>query len=114
MSSVESPQGPRPPEGRGSKVDGRLLMPPSPDPPINLLIRVDLFVLIGDACEADRLLLAEAEDAEHLHAVQEKLLDTVLQLVVEIDQDVSAEDDVEVIEGRIRHQVVLREDHIVT
>src|SRR4051794_26845712 len=83
------------------------------DPPVQPLIGIELFVAIGDRREEHRLFLAHAEDAEHLQTVDEELLHALLQGVVEVDQDVAAEDDIEVIEGRIGDQVVLREDDVL-
>src|SRR3954463_10818742 len=87
--------------------------PESLDPPVQPLIGIELFVAIRHRREAHRLFLAQAEDAEHLQTVDEELLHALLQRVVEVDQDVAAEDDVEVIEGRIGDQVVLREDDVL-
>src|ERR1019366_4340714 len=87
--------------------------PRSPYPPIQPLLDIDLLVVVGYVRVADRLLLAEAEDSEHLEAVEKGLLHAVLQLIVEVDEDVAAEDHVEVIERCIGDEVVLREDHVL-
>src|SRR4051794_10065862 len=87
---------PHPPlRGTFSPQAGRRTSEPrSSHPPIQPLLRVDLVVAIGHRGVADRLLLAQAEDAEHLQRLQEKLVYAVLQRVVEVDEHVAADDDV--------------------
>src|SRR5438477_13164082 len=85
----------------------------SPHPPIQPLLRVQLLVVLRDRRVAHRFLLAEAEDAEHLEAVEKELHHVLLQRVVEVDEDVPAEDDVEMIERRVGDEVVLREDDVL-
>src|ERR1700750_2399997 len=99
--------------GRRTPNDRERVERRSRNPPVQTLRRIDLLVAVGDGRIAHRLLLAEAENPEHLHRLQKETLDTVLQGVVEIDEDVPAEDDVEVIERRIRHEVVLRENDVL-
>ena len=63
------------------------------------------------ASELDRLLVAQREDPERLEAVVEELVHAVLERLAEVDHDVAAHDDVELVEGRVRDQVVLGEHH---
>src|SRR6266511_5334467 len=105
-SSVLKPGG----RVRGPRTEDRGLA--SSYPPINLLLRIDLFVVVGDGREADGFLLPQAEASAHLHRVEKELLHAVLQHIVEVDQHVPAQDDVEVIERGVRDEVVLREDRV--
>ena len=85
----------------------------SPHPPVQLFLGIEGFVAVDDGGELERFLPAQTEHAEHLHGLEEELLHAVLQGVVEVDQDVAAEDDVEVIERGVGDEIVLREDDVL-
>src|SRR5947209_20220638 len=80
---------------------------------VELLLRVELRVAVLLAAEADRLLAAEREDAERLEALVEERLDAVLERLAEIDHHVAADDQVELVEGAVRDEVVLGEHDVV-
>jgi len=80
---------------------------------MQLLARVELLVALLVRAEADRFLVAEAEHAERREALVEELVHAVLECAVEVDHDVAAHDDVELVEGPVGHEVVLREHHVL-
>jgi len=60
------------------------------------------------------LLGAQPEKTEHHQALVQEPADPVFQLLVEIDQDIAAQDDVEFVEGTIRDQVVLGKQNVLS
>src|SRR5262245_65549642 len=91
------PFGPADPNGR------------SGDLPVDLFGRIEPFVARVVLREFHGLLVSEAEHAEPDQAVVEQRVDVVLQVLVEIDEDVAAEDHGELRERAVRDEVVLRE-----
>src|SRR5687768_758690 len=59
--------------------------------------------------EPDRLLRPQGQEAEADQALIEQPVHAVLEIPVEVDEDVAAQHDVELVEGSVGHQVVLRE-----
>ena len=57
--------------------------------------------------------MPQGQDPERVEAVVEQLVHAILQRLVEIDHHVAAEDHVELVEGPIGGQVVLREDDVL-
>src|SRR5215471_19341362 len=57
---------------------------------------------------SQRLFASESEDSEHRHALIEERVDAMLETLIEIDEDVSAEDHVELAERSVGDEVVLR------
>ena len=63
--------------------------------------------------EADRLLLAEAQESAAGETLEEEAVHVILEGLVEVDEDVPAQDEVELVEGCVRDEVVLGEDEIL-
>src|SRR5206468_12972298 len=80
------------------------------DPSVELLAGIELLVPALVRAEADRLLVAESEEAEGRQALVEQSMHAVLQRSVEVDHHVAADDHVELVERSIGDEVVLRED----
>src|SRR4029079_2177742 len=81
--------------------------------PVDALFPVQLLVAVGEAREVDRLLVAERQDAEGVEALEEELVDAILQRLVEVDHHVAAEAHVGLVEPPVRREVVLREDDVL-
>src|SRR6185503_7809888 len=64
-------------------------------PPIDAFLCVQLLVAALEVREAERLLAAQADDAVHRQALMEQLQHPVLQLAVEVDHHVAAQNQVE-------------------
>src|SRR5687767_11873770 len=93
------------------------LSPPGPRTylehlPVDLLARAQLLVTMLEQREPERFLRAEAEQAEGGETVVEQAVHFPLQRLVEIDENVAAQDDVELGERSVGHEVVLRENHV--
>jgi fructose-1,6-bisphosphatase len=59
-----------------------------------------------------RLLIAEAQHAEHAQALVDQVVHSLLQSLVEIDHHIAAQDDVKLVEGTVGRQVMLGEDDV--
>src|SRR5690348_3843738 len=59
-----------------------------------------------------RFLAAERENAEHHQAVVEERVNAILEVAIEVDENVSTEDDREFGKRSVGHEVVLREHGI--
>jgi len=57
---------------------------------------------------SERLLAAESRNPEHRHTLVELRVDVVLETLIEIDEDVPAEDHVELAERSVSDEVMLR------
>src|SRR5881227_1462383 len=79
---------------------------------IHLLARMQLLVARLVLRESQRLLRPQREDAEHRQALIKQRVHAILQLAIEIDQDISTEDDVELRKRSVGHEVVLRKHDI--
>src|SRR5204862_781520 len=80
-------------------------------PPEQLLGRIERLVVPADVRVGDPLLATQAEEAERDEAVEEEVVHVPLEVATEIDHDVPAQDEVELVERAVRREVVLREDH---
>jgi hypothetical protein len=60
-----------------------------------------------------RLLAAQAQDAEPREAVIKKVVHALLQWLREVDHHVAAQDHIEFVEGAVHRQVVLREEDVL-
>src|SRR5215212_1519926 len=87
-------------------------MPRLPDFPVELLSRMQFLVARLVLREPQRLLAPEREDAKHHETVVEQRMHSILQIAIEVDEHVSAEDDGELAERSIGDEVVLREDDV--
>jgi hypothetical protein len=65
-------------------------------------------------CKIHRLLHSERQKPERTQAAMQKLMNAILERAVEIDQHVTAENDLEFIEGAIGHQVVWGKHDVLT
>src|SRR5436190_9047299 len=83
------------------------------DPPVELLLSIELVVAGLELGEADRLLVTEAQDPEPCKALVEQAMDVVLEGPVEVDHHVAAEDDVELLERAVLDEVVLGPDDVL-
>src|SRR3954453_14728540 len=83
------------------------------DLPVQLFDRIELLVAILEGTEVDRLLVPETEHAEMDEALVEEPVHAVLERAVEVDHHVAAHDHVELVEGAVGDEVVLREDDVV-
>src|SRR5262249_27185480 len=66
---------------------------PSRHSPVDLLLMVELLVGLSVGREVDRLLLAQGQDAEAHKALEEQVVNLVLQVAVEVDHHVAAQDE---------------------
>src|SRR5438270_7730478 len=80
--------------------------------PIHLLASVQLLIARLVLREAQRLLGPKRENAEHRQALVEQRVHVILQLAIEIDQDIPTENDIELRERPVGHEIVLREHDI--
>src|ERR1044071_2675916 len=80
---------------------------------VDPLVRVDRGVAVGQRSEEGRFLAPEREDAEGFEALREEAVDAVLERLVEVDEDVAADDDVELVERAVHRDVVLRPDDVL-
>ena len=71
-----------------------------------------LLIAISHTSERNRLFVTESEEAEHGQTFIEKLVHLLLQLLVEVNKHVAAQNDLKLIEGTIGHQIMLGEDDI--
>src|SRR6202008_2432844 len=67
----------------------------------------ELLVMRFVGGEARGLLAAQAQEAEADEALVEEAMHPLLQVAVEVDEDVPADDEMELVEGPVRGQVVL-------
>src|SRR5206468_2486507 len=84
----------------------------SADLPVELVHGVDGLIAALERRELYGLLAAQAEEPETPQAVVEQAMHALLQRPAEIDEYVSAQDRVELVEGAVGDQVVLGEDHV--
>src|SRR6476659_2490267 len=91
----------------------RRSMPRSHHLPVDLFRSVDLFVAFLIRGKSERFLAAECEDAERGQAVVEKCEHSRLESFVEVNENVAAENDVELAERSIRDEIVLRENDVL-
>ena len=73
---------------------------------------VDDLVAALERRELYGFLAAQAEEPETPQALVEQAMHALLQRPAEIDDDVAAQDRVELVEGAVGDQVVLGEDHV--
>src|SRR5262249_55518169 len=83
------------------------------DPPVDLLAPVEFLIagLMGRVLE--RLPVPQGEEAGGRQAFVQQAVNTPREGLVEINQDVPAEDDVELVERAVGDQVVLGEDDVL-
>src|SRR5437763_14583746 len=81
---------------------------------VDPLVEVDLLVAAGVPREVDRLFVAEGEDPECVETFVEQRMYVILQRLVEVDHHIAADDHVELVEGPVHREVVLREDHVLS
>src|SRR5438309_1961317 len=77
------------------------------------LAAVELFITVRMRRELDRLSIAQPQKTGHGEAIVEQAVDASGQRIIEIDHDIPAQDDMELIERAIGHQVVLSKDDIL-
>src|SRR5881394_3348199 len=80
--------------------------------PVHLFPRMQLLVARLILREAERFLGAECEHTEHRQTLVEQRMHPILQLTIEINQNVAAEDDIEFRKRPVCHQIVLREHDV--
>src|SRR5438128_1867413 len=76
-------------------------------------VAVKLLIAVLAEGELDRLLVAQTQEAGQGKALVQQFVDLSGQQIIEINQDVSAKDNLELIEGAVGYQVVLREHDVV-
>src|SRR5678816_2624866 len=81
--------------------------------PEQLLGGIQRLVALGVRRVQERLLAPQAEDAEAPEAREDEAMHAILQLAREIDHHVAAEDEVELVEGAVGDEVVLREQDLL-
>src|ERR1700730_17355629 len=80
---------------------------------VKLFVAVILLIAVLAGGELDGLLVAQAQEAGQGKALVQQFMDLSGQQIIEINQDVSAQDDLELVEGAVGYQVVLREHNVV-
>src|SRR5215831_17974850 len=83
------------------------------DPPVHSLAAGQLFIVGLAGTERERLLASEAKDSKHAEASVEQLVNPVLQRLVEVDQYVSAQDHIELVEGTVARKIVLGKQDVL-
>src|SRR5436190_8758550 len=104
------------PRARTPPHDAPMAMIPQPmsgDLPVETLGLVEGLVGLALAGELEVFSAPQPEDAEVGQALVKELLHVLLQVAVEVDHDVAAQDHVEFVERAIGDQVVLGEDDVV-
>src|SRR5688572_11659273 len=80
--------------------------------PVDLLATIHSLVVILESREPQRFLAPEREVPVHGKRLVEELVDTLLQVPVEVDEHVATKNDVALREGAIGDEVVLGEDDV--